>query len=380
MKVHKGYKTRTYPTIKQRKQLACHFGASRWVYNHFLQLKNDQYIATGKSATLLMMSRELTKLRSEINWLGGVSRQCVGTTLQNLDVAFNNFFEKRAKYPKFKKKHNRQSFKISSPFCPIKLDGVHIPLIGTLKCKLQLPKEYKLYSVAVSKTPTNKYFISVNYECEIKEPKVAKYKPKIGLDFGLKTFITTSDGSKIDHPRPFRKLQEKLARAQRALNRRKLGSKRRGKAKLKVALVNEKIANVRSDFLHKLSRGMIGENQAIYLEDLNLKGMQVRFGKAINDSGWREFTKQLEYKGIWYGCDVFKVDRFFPSSKRCSKCGLIKDNLCLRDRSWTCSCGAAHDRDVNAAKNVLQYGRADRNLRSQRATLVSCSTKREAKV
>jgi putative transposase len=371
--IHKAYKLRLYPTIKQQKQLSNHFGSARWVYNYFLQHKNDQYKATGKSASYNQMSKLLTEIKKdpELFWLNNVSRQCVINSVRNLDVAFNNFFQKRTKHPKFKSRRSSQSFRISSFFCKIQNDGVHIPLIGVLKCKPKLPKEHKLYSVVVSKTVTNKYYISINIEQEEFRKKNKSKQPIIGIDFGLKTFITTNDGVKIEHPKPYNKELRRLKRSQRKLSRAQKGSNRRKQTKLELALRHERIRNARDDFLHKLSSRMIDENQAIYLEDLNVKGMQSRFGKQIQDLGWGEFIRQLSYKGIWYGCFVNKIDRFFPSSKTCSKCGWINNMLTLNDREWTCpKCGAKHDRDVNAAINILEYGRADRNLRTGRSGAV----------
>jgi len=363
VQIHKAFKFRVYPNRRQVRQLAHHFGSARWVYNYFLQYKTDYYKEHKKSATFLKMSKILTSLRKEHTWLGATSRQCGGNALRHLDVAFNNFFAKKSKYPSFKSKRSRQSFAVGTPFCQVKARGVHVPLIGVLKCKQikSLPQEYKLLSITISRTTTGKYFASVAVQLEISDPVVDKSKPTIGIDFGLKHFITTSDKKIIDHLKPRERSHKKLRRAHRRLSRCKKGSKRRLVAKCKLALVYEKTANQRSDFLHKLSREMIDENQDIYLEDLSIKGMSSRFGKQIEDLGWTEFTRQLSYKGVWYGCKVEKIDRFFPSSKTCSECGLVNRNLKLSDRVWKCECGVTHDRDINAAKNILQYGRADRN-------------------
>jgi putative transposase len=329
------------------------------------------------------MSRELTKMKKkeEYKWLNDVSRQCVDNSIKNLDVAFNRFFQKKTKYPRFKRKQNKQSFQTSNYFCRMRIRGVQIPHIGVLKCSLDgLPEDYKLISITTSKDPTGKCFAAISFETNIPDPKIDKNKPIIGIDFGLKTFITTSDGQKIEHPQFFKQEEKRLRRYNRRLSRRKEKSRRRRVAKQRIALLHEKIRNRRSDFLHKLSSKMIRENQAIYLEDLCLKGMMGRFGKGIGDIGWREFTRQLEYKGKWYGCKVEKIDRFFPSSKLCSSCGKIKNDLTLSDREWTCpSCQTHHDRDVNAAINVLEYGRADRNPRTGRVADLGHSANRQAK-
>ncbi|MDP1712598.1 MAG: RNA-guided endonuclease TnpB family protein [Candidatus Nanopelagicaceae bacterium] len=374
MKIHRAYKTRCYPTIKQQKILVHHFGCARFVYNHFLRLKTTQYRQSKKSMSFNQTSKELTRMKGleEFEWLKNVSRQSLLNSLVDLDASYHNFFNKKAKYPKFKKRDRKQSFRISVPFCKMKENGIHIPLIGVLKCSLDgLPEEYKLLSITVSKEPTGKYFVAVSFEQEIPNPKIDKKKPMIGIDFGLKTFITTSDGQKIEHPQPFKQDERRLKRLSRRHSRRQKESNRRKWAKRRVALQYERMKNRRNDFLHKLSRKMISENQAIYLEDLSLKGMMSRWGKKVGDLGWREFTRQLEYKGQWYGCQVNKIDRFFPSSKICSGCGHLLDYLMLSDREWDCpSCREHHDRDINAAKNILFYGRADRKLRTGRAGAV----------
>ena len=372
MKINKAIKFKIHPTIKQQKQLIDHFGCCRWVYNYFLQYKTNQYKLTKKSTTFLQMNKLLTKLKqkSEYNWLNNVSRVSLNCSLENLDSSFNNFYQKKCEYPKFKNKYSKQSFKLTNQQFYIYKTGVKIAKIGFLKCNL--PDKYKLLSITISKIPTNKYYASINIETEIPNPKVDKSKPIIGLDFGLKTFITTSEGIKIEHPLPLINSMKKLRRAQRKLSRRKKGSKRREKQRRKVALIHEKISNHRRDFLHKLSSRLVSENQAIYLEDLSLKGMQIRWGKKINDLGWYEFSKQLSYKGNWYGCLIEKRNRFFPSSKICSECGFINNKLTLKDHEWICpKCGKHHDRDENAAINIKEYGSVSRNLRTGRVGVIN---------
>ena len=384
MRIRKAVKLRACPTKQQLVSLAKHFGCARFIYNYFLGYKNKQYKDIGKSASFAQMGRELTRLRAtpEYCWLKEVSRQSSTYALADLDSAFNNFFKRRTKYPRFKSKHrSRQSFTIGTPFCSIRADGIHLPLLGTIKCDISsLPTSYKLDSATVSTNPSGKIFVSLHIQTDIPNPIIDESKPVIGLDFGIKTFITTSDGIKYEHPKPFKKHHLKLAREQRRLAKKKIGSKRRQKQKLKTALVWERISNIRQDFLHKLSRKLVGENQAIYVEDLSLEGMKSRYGKSVNDLGWAEFVRQLGYKGTWYGCEIKKIDRFFPSSKTCSRCGWVKQNLSLSDRTWECPiCLTEHDRDTNAAINVLEYGRADRNLRTGREDRLLgelCSSKR----
>ncbi len=374
MKVNKAIKFKIHPTIKQQKLLTKHFGCCRWVYNHFLQYKTDQYKKTKKSASWLEMGRKLTELKKQPDklWLNDVSRVALNGALDNLDVAFNNFFRKTAKYPKFKNKHSKQSYKLTNQHFRLKTRGIQIAKIGFLKSKIELPEEHKLLSITITKTFTDKYYASISYETEIPNPKVDQTKPVIGIDFGLKTFITTSEGEKIEHPLPFKKSMRKLRRTQRKFSRRIKGSHRREAQKRRVSLIQEKIRNQRQNFLHEVSSRLVSENQAIYLEDLSLKGMQSRWGRKINDLGWNIFTKQLEYKGSWRGCLVEKRDRFFPSSKMCSVCGHINRNLTLDQREWDCcNCSTHHDRDINAARNILNYGPVARKQRTGRVGVVN---------
>jgi putative transposase len=310
------------------------------------------------------MCARLTKMKEQkdLKWLNDINRVALNNSIVDLDRAFTNFFRKKAEYPRFKNKHRRQSFRLTNQRFSVKERGIETAMMGILKCSLNLPEKHKLLSMTVSKEPTDKYFVAISFETDIPDPNPNK-KPIIGIDFGLKMFITTSKGKKIEHTQPFKQEEKRLKRIDRKLSRQKKGSNRRRVTRKKRALLYEKIRNRRSDFLHKLSRQMVSENQAIYLEDLNLKGMQQRWGKKVGDLGWYEFSRQLEYKGRWYGCEIKKIDRFFPSTKMCSKCNHINDNLTLKDREWTCpSCNTHHDRDVNAAKNILAYGRADRNV------------------
>lgn len=369
MIIDKAIRMRAYPTKHQLEKIIQHFGCARFIYNYFLSKKTIQYKETGTSMKFTEMSREITRLKNlpEYMWLNNVSRQSIARAAANLDKAYNSFFKKVSKYPKFKTKHDsKQSFSVGYPFFKVKSGYIEIPHIGPVKCDIRLP-DCKIISATITRVASGKIFISIQIRVQMNEPTIDASKPEIGIDFGLKRFITTSNGDTYEHIRPLCKLQKRLSRACRKLSRMLTTSNRRQKQKHKVSIIYERTHNARLDFLHKLSRKLISENQAIYAENLNISGMRERFGRQIDDLGWSLFTRMLEYKGLWYGCHVAEIDRFFPSSKTCSVCGWVYQSLKLSERKWTCaSCGEVHDRDINAAKNVLEYGRADRNSRAGR--------------
>jgi putative transposase len=357
MIIRKAYKYRIYPNSEQEKKLTKQFGASRFIYNYFLRKRIDYYTETGKGLNYYTTQKMLTELKKkpEYNWLSEVHAQSLQMTLRNLDIAYNNFFNKKNKFPKFKKKNHHQSCQYPQFFRFID-NKLYIPKIGNVKLKLSCPIHGKMKNLTISKTKSGKYFASIQVEQEIQEPE---YKGnKIGIDLGLKDFAVTSDNQKYPASKFFQKSEKKLAKIQREFSRKQKGSKGQEKARIKLARQHEKIANQRQDFLHKLSRQLIEENQLIVIEDLNVKGMVKNhcLAKSISDVGWSEFVRQLKYKGEWYGCQVEQIDRFFPSSKRCFHCGYINQNLTLNDRTWTCpECKTELDRDVNAAKNILNW-------------------------
>lgn len=359
MLILKAFKFRLCPNKEQQEQLACQFGACRFVWNYYLRQRIDHYAETGEGLNYYDNSRDLTQLKRQpdYEWLREANAQSLQQSLQDLSVAYTNFFAKRAKFPRFKRKKARQSFRVPQSF---RVEGNHliIPKVSAIKMTVHRSIEGRMKSVTISHTPSGKYFASILCEVEMPEPEYEGRE--IGIDLGLSHFIVTSEGKKIKAPQFFRKAERKLAHLQRILSRRQKGSKGREKARLAVARQREHIANQRADFLHKLSRRLVDENQVIGIETLNVKGMMHnhQFAKSISDAGWGEFVRQLAYKGNWYGCHIRKVDRFFPSSKRCHICGHINEGLRLSDREWTCpKCKAIHDRDVNAAINVLTFSR-----------------------
>jgi len=365
--VNKAFKFRIYPTPEQEKILSQQFGASRFVYNYFLRQRIDYYAAHHGEKKRGLNYHDTAKMLTELKrlpeyaWLNEANSQALQAALRNLDTAYRNFFEQRAEFPKFKSKRNKQSFHVPQHFTLDSEQGrLTIPKLAPLKVIVHRPLEGEMKSVTVSRTSAGRYFAALLCEVEIK-PKPKKRGRVIGLDLGLKSFAVMSDGEKIDPPQHFRKAETKLARLQRQLSRKQKGSQGRDKARVKVARQHEKIANQRADFLHKLSRRLVDESQALYVESLNVKGLMSNhhLAKSISDSGWSEFVRQLEYKSAWYGSRFGQIDRFFPSSKRHAACGYIYQDLQLSEREWTCpECGTLVDRDENAAQNILTFARA----------------------
>jgi putative transposase len=357
MKIKRAYKYRIYPNKSQQDKLSVQFGSTRFVYNYFLRKRIDHYAETGKGLTYHDTALQLTTLKKHDDyiWLKESDSQTIQQSLRDLDVAYGNFFSKRAKFPKFKKKHGKQACRFPQRF-KIENNKLYVPKVGWIKIVLHRPIEGVMKNLTVSKTKSGKYFASIQVEQEIESPTYTG--GQIGIDLGLKDFAVTSDGQKFQSPKYLRKSERRLKRYQRKLSKSQKGSSGRNKARLKVAILHEKVTNQRLDFTHKLSRKLIDSNCFIALEDLHVKGMLKNhcLAKSINDSGWSTFTAQLAYKGTWYGCHIEKLDRFFPSSKRCFQCGFINQNLKLSDRSWSCpECKVTLDRDQNAAQNILKF-------------------------
>ena len=366
MIINKSYNFRLYPSKSQENLLAQHFGCCRFVYNHFLRQRIDFYTENkGKEKQSLNYydtALTLTHLKSqpEFAWLKEVNSQSLQQSLRRLDVAYNNFFNKRADFPNFKSKHNKQSFLVPQRFTIDSEKGLlSIPKFESMKITLHREIEGTMKGITISKNPSGKYFASILCEIE-KTIKPKKRGKQIGIDLGIKSFLVTSDDETIDAPKFLRKSEDKLTRLQRLLSRKVKGSSRRDKARIKVTHIHEKISNQRTDFLHKLSHRLVSENQAIFAEDLHVKGIMANhcLSKSVADSGWSEFIRQVKYKSEWNGVHFGQIDRFFPSSKRCHSCGWINESLVLKDREWTCQdCGLVVERDFNAAQNILQFGK-----------------------
>ncbi len=364
MEVKKAYRFRFYPTPEQEQNLAKTFGCARFAYNHMLRIRTDAWYKEQKRVGYHETSALLTELKKqpETIWLNEVSSVPVQQSLRHLQAAFGNFFAKRAKYPTFKSKHDKQAAEYTSS--AFKWDGKALKLAKmdaplNIRWSRTLPKAAKLTTVTVSKDGAGRYFVSMLCDDTVQDkPEVAG---KIGIDLGLTHFAILSTGEKIAAPNTFRKNEARLAKLQRRLAKKQKGSANRFKAKRKVARLHAKTADTRRDFLHKLSTRLVNENQVIAIETLAVSNMQKNhcLAKSISDAGWSEFVRQLEYKSLWYGRTLVGIDRWYPSSKRCSDCGHTVPKMSLKVREWVCpECGSIHDRDINAARNVLTAGLA----------------------
>ena len=357
--VNKTYKFRIYPNEEQEILLAKHFGCSRFVYNYFLNERKEQYQKDKKSDNYYTQAKTLTDLKKkeEYEWLKEVNSQTIQFALRSLDTAYANFFRGTAQFPKFKSRKHKNTFTIPQ-FGVVKDGKILIPKFKD-GIKVNLDKREikgKVGKMNITKTPTGKYYVSIFTEQEIEQlPKTNK---KVGIDLGLKDFVITSDGIKYKNNRYTNKYSRKLKKAQQHLSRKKKGSNGFEKQKLKVAKIHEKISSCRLDTLHKVSYQLVKENDLIVVEDLNVKGMvkNPKLSKHISDVSWGNFVNLLNYKCDWYGKELVKVNRFYPSSKNCNCCGWINQNLKLSDREWNCKCGEKHDRDLNASKNILKEG------------------------
>jgi putative transposase len=360
----RAYRYRLYPTPEQAAVLARTFGSARFVYNWALRLRTDAYYQRQERISYAGTSAALTALKREPEtaWLNEVSSVPTQQALRHLDRAFRNFFEGRAKYPGFHKKHDRQSaeyttsaFRWDAETKTLTLAKMDAPL--AIRWSRPLPDGARPSTITVSRDPAGRYFVSLLVDEEIASlPAVAQ---QVGIDLGVHDAVVLDTGEKVGNPRFFAQDEKRLAKAQRRLARKRLGSKNRSKARVKVARVHARMADRRQDFLHKLSTRIIRENQTICVESLSVKAMvkHPTLAKAIHDVGWGEFVRQLTYKAAWYGRTLVTIDKWYPSSKRCSGCGHVLGSLSLATRCWTCpECGGVHDRDVNAAKNILAVG------------------------
>ncbi|MHC5778085.1 RNA-guided endonuclease InsQ/TnpB family protein [Nostoc sp.] len=357
----KAIKVRLYPTTEQQTALSKSFGCARWYWNYALNACIQHYDQTGKSKSLSIYKGLLPQLKVEYSWL---KQDCYSSVLQcvaiNLDKAYKNFFDGRAKFPKFKSKFDKQSIQYPQSVTVVG-DKLKIPKIGEVKAVFHRPIKGTIKTVTISKTPTDKYFASVLIQVESTDNKLDGDKI-LGIDLGLKDFAIVHDGeevTKYSNPKCLLRHERNITRKQKKFARKVKGSKSRQKQKKIVAKVHERVSNSRQDFLHKLSRNLVNESQIIVVENLNVKGMirNRKLSKSISDVGWGMFVNFLSYKLKDNDCQLVEIGRFFPSSKTCSCCGHIMDTLPLDIREWDCpSCGSHHDRDGNASQNIRTEG------------------------
>jgi len=365
------YEYRIYPRSDQKVLLSKHFGSVRWMYNYALGRKIEHYKQTSKTLSRYEIQAEIPAMKKTEStaWLKEVNSQSLQAVLLNIETAYTKFFSKSGGFPKFKNKKSKQSFEIPTNL-EVDFDSgtIEIPKFKEpIRTVFHRKFVGEIRTCHIKRSASGKYYVTIlvddGKELPVK-PEITK-ETAIGIDVGIKSFIVTSEGEEISNPRHFVTCQRRLVSVQRSFSR-KIKSKKKGdplslnaeKVKLKLQLLHEQVANQRKDFIHKVSTRLIRENQTICIEDLNVKGMlkNRKLSKHIQDAGWGMLFQQLRYKSEWYGTNILTIGRFEPSSKTCSKCGYIKHDLILKDRTWTCPiCGECHDRDVNASINIRDF-------------------------